>query len=137
MDVEAREPRVPGLLQLGSEGGDRPDGPAVHLLDDVPLAQAVRAHDRLLLLTDGADARLLRLSLFQVSVGMATVLLIGTLNRVMIVELGVAAWLVAALVALPILVAPLCVPVLIFGVSAADAARGPMRLQSPLLILAA
>jgi len=29
--------------------------------------------------------RLLRLSLFQVSVGMAVVLLIGTLNRVMIV----------------------------------------------------
>ncbi|AZO79918.1 MULTISPECIES: heme exporter protein CcmB [unclassified Bosea (in: a-proteobacteria)] len=38
---------------------------------------------------------------------------------------------------LPILVAPLCVPVLIFGVSASDAARGPMSLQSPLLILAA
>ena len=50
--------------------------------------------------------RLLRLSLFQVSVGMATVLLIGTLNRVLIVEMGVGAWLVAALVALPILVAP-------------------------------
>ncbi len=31
-------------------------------------------------------SRLLRLSLFQVSVGMATVLLIGTLNRVLIVE---------------------------------------------------
>ena len=35
--------------------------------------------------------RLLRLSLFQVSVGMALVLLVGTLNRVMIVELGVPA----------------------------------------------
>jgi MFS transporter, BCD family, chlorophyll transporter len=34
--------------------------------------------------------RLLRLSLFQVSVGMVLVLLLGTLNRVMIVELGVA-----------------------------------------------
>ncbi len=56
--------------------------------------------------TDLPLGRLLRLSLFQVSVGMATVLLIGTLNRVMIVELGVGAWLVAALVALPILVAP-------------------------------
>ncbi|MFM8736802.1 MAG: MFS transporter, partial [Betaproteobacteria bacterium] len=33
-------------------------------------------------------ARLLRLSLFQVSVGMAGALLVGTLNRVMIVELG-------------------------------------------------
>ena len=38
--------------------------------------------------------RLLRLSLFQVTVGMAAVLLIGTLNRVMIVELGVPASLV-------------------------------------------
>ncbi|MDU6674157.1 MAG: MFS transporter, partial [Bradyrhizobium sp.] len=36
-------------------------------------------------------SRLLRLSLFQVSVGMSLVLLIGTLNRVMIVELGVPA----------------------------------------------
>jgi len=35
--------------------------------------------------------RLLRLSLFQVSVGMALVLLNGTLNRVMIVELDVSA----------------------------------------------
>ena len=37
--------------------------------------------------------QLLRLSLFQVSVGMATVMLLGTLNRVMIVELKVAAFL--------------------------------------------
>jgi BCD family chlorophyll transporter-like MFS transporter len=50
--------------------------------------------------------KLLRLSLFQVSVGMATVLLIGTLNRVMIVELNVAAWLVAAMVSLPLVFAP-------------------------------
>ena len=35
--------------------------------------------------------RLLRLSLFQISVGMALALLIGTLNRVMIVELHVPA----------------------------------------------
>jgi len=52
-------------------------------------------------------ARLLRLSLFQVSVGMAIVLLNGTLNRVMIVELGVGASLVAAMVSLPLLFAPL------------------------------
>src|SRR5215471_16036019 len=52
-------------------------------------------------------ARLLRLSLFQVSVGMAFVLLNGTLNRVMIVELGVPAWLVASMVSLPLVVAPL------------------------------
>ncbi|MEM9098332.1 MAG: BCD family MFS transporter [Pseudomonadota bacterium] len=51
--------------------------------------------------------RLLRLSLFQVSVGMAMVLLSGTLNRVMIVELGVPAWIVAIMVALPLMFAPL------------------------------
>jgi BCD family chlorophyll transporter-like MFS transporter len=50
--------------------------------------------------------RLLRLSLFQVSVGMATVLLNGTLNRVMIVELGVPTWLVALMVSLPLVFAP-------------------------------
>jgi len=52
-------------------------------------------------------SRLLRLSLFQISVGMALVLLVGTLNRVMIVEMHVPASLVAIMVALPILFAPL------------------------------
>jgi len=52
-------------------------------------------------------SRLLRLSLFQVSVGMAAVLLIGTLNRVMIVELQMSAALVAIMVALPLIFAPL------------------------------
>lgn len=51
-------------------------------------------------------SRLLRLSLFQVSVGMALVLLVGTLNRVMIVELDVPAWLVAVMLALPLVFAP-------------------------------
>lgn len=51
--------------------------------------------------------RLLRLSLFQVSVGMAAVLLTGTLNRVMIVELGMSATLVALMVSLPLVFAPL------------------------------
>lgn len=51
--------------------------------------------------------RLLRLSLFQVTVGMALVLLVGTLNRVMIVELAVPATLVAGMLALPLLFAPL------------------------------
>jgi MFS transporter, BCD family, chlorophyll transporter len=50
--------------------------------------------------------QLLRLSLFQVSVGMATVLLLGTLNRVMIVELSVPAMVVALMIAIPVLVAP-------------------------------
>jgi len=51
-------------------------------------------------------SRLLRLSLFQVSVGMALAMLIGTLNRVMIVELKVPAALVATMIALPLLFAP-------------------------------
>ncbi|WP_342163784.1 BCD family MFS transporter [Methylobacterium sp. SD21] len=51
--------------------------------------------------------RLLRLALFQVTVGMAAVLLIGTLNRVMIVELGVPAWVVAVMLSLPLVFAPL------------------------------
>ena len=50
--------------------------------------------------------RLLRLSLFQVSVGMALVLLIGTLNRVMIVELDVPASLVGVMISLPLVFAP-------------------------------
>jgi len=50
--------------------------------------------------------RLLRLSLFQLSVGMALVLLVGTLNRVMIVELGVPASLVGVMISLPLLFAP-------------------------------
>ncbi len=49
---------------------------------------------------------LVRLALFQVSVGMVGVLTVGTLNRVMIVELGVGAWLVSLMVALPLLFAP-------------------------------
>ncbi len=50
--------------------------------------------------------RLLRLSLFQVSVGMALALLTGTINRVMIVELAVPTWLVALMVSLPLVFAP-------------------------------
>jgi BCD family chlorophyll transporter-like MFS transporter len=50
--------------------------------------------------------RLLRLSLFQVSVGMALVLIVGTLNRVMIVELEVPASLVGIMISLPLIFAP-------------------------------
>jgi MFS transporter, BCD family, chlorophyll transporter len=50
--------------------------------------------------------RLLRLSLFQVTVGMALVLMVGTLNRVMIVELQVPAALVGVMLALPLVFAP-------------------------------
>jgi len=51
-------------------------------------------------------SRLLRLSLFQVSVGMALVLLVGTLNRVMIVELDVPASIVGIMISLPLIFAP-------------------------------
>ncbi|GAA5265549.1 MFS transporter, BCD family, chlorophyll transporter [Acidiphilium sp. MT5] len=50
--------------------------------------------------------RLLRLSLFQVTVGLALALMIGTLNRVMIVELRVSAALVSFMIAVPLLLAP-------------------------------
>jgi BCD family chlorophyll transporter-like MFS transporter len=72
----------------------------------------VRLGPRYLPFADAASAdlplaRLLRLSLFQIAVGMAAALLVGTLNRVMIVELGVPAWIVALMVGLPLLIAPL------------------------------
>jgi BCD family chlorophyll transporter-like MFS transporter len=71
-----------------------------------------RAGTRLLPFADAASedlplARLLRLSLFQISVGLCTALAVGTLNRVMIVELGVMAGVVSTMVALPLIVAPL------------------------------
>jgi BCD family chlorophyll transporter-like MFS transporter len=80
-------------------------------LNDRIVRQWTRVGPRFLPFADAASealplGRLLRLSLFQVSVGMALVLLNGTLNRVMIVELGVPAWLVSAMIALPLLFAP-------------------------------
>ena len=71
-----------------------------------------RIGTRFLPFADAASAalplsRILRLSLFQVSVGMAAVLLTGTLNRVMIVELKFPTTLVALMVSLPLLFAPL------------------------------
>jgi BCD family chlorophyll transporter-like MFS transporter len=50
--------------------------------------------------------RLLRLSLFQVSVGMALVMLIGTLNRVLIVEMKVPASIVSIMISIPLIFAP-------------------------------
>jgi len=52
-------------------------------------------------------SRLLRLSLIQVSVGISLTLLVGTLNRVMIVELRVPSTLVGIMLSLPLLFAPL------------------------------
>ncbi|MCU0948744.1 MAG: PucC family protein, partial [Porphyrobacter sp.] len=66
---------------------------------------------RLLPFADAASddlplSRLLRLSLIQFSVGISLTLLVGTLNRVMIVELEVASTIVGVMLALPLLVAP-------------------------------
>ena len=71
-----------------------------------------RMGTRFLPFADAASAelplkRLFRLSLFQITVGMAAVMLIGTLNRVMIVELHTRSWLVAMMVSLPLVFAPL------------------------------
>lgn len=84
---------------------------SIRLMKKPVAAQWMRIGVRYLPFADAATAalpmsRLLRLSLFQVSVGMAVVLLIGTLNRVMIVELGVPTWLVAVMIALPLIFAP-------------------------------
>ncbi|QAZ38565.1 MFS transporter [Methylibium sp. Pch-M] len=84
---------------------------AARQLNDRVARAWVRVGPRFLPFADAATAdlplgRLLRLSLFQVSVGMAMALLNGTLNRVMIVELAVPAWLVSLMVALPLAFAP-------------------------------
>ncbi|AXQ93086.1 PucC family protein [Cereibacter azotoformans] len=73
--------------------------------------QLVRVGPRFLPFADAASdelplRKLLRLSLFQVAVGMAIVLLVGTLNRVMIVELKVPASVVGIMISLPLLFAP-------------------------------
>jgi len=51
-------------------------------------------------------SQLLRLSLIQFSVGISLTLLVGTLNRVMIVELQVPSTIVGVMLALPLLFAP-------------------------------
>ncbi|MDU6749595.1 MAG: MFS transporter, partial [Bradyrhizobium sp.] len=63
--------RAPSLLQLWTRLSSR----------YLPFADAAS--------TELPLSRLMRLSLFQVSIGISVVLLNGTLNRVMIVELGV------------------------------------------------
>jgi MFS transporter, BCD family, chlorophyll transporter len=72
----------------------------------------IRLGPRFLPFADAASedlplSRLLRLSLLQVSVGMSLVLLVGTLNRVMIVELGISAAIVSVMLCLPLVFAPL------------------------------
>lgn len=79
----------------------------------VPVPSWVRAYGiKVMPFADAASpglplGRLLRLSLFQWAIGMVTALLVGTLNRVMIVELEVPAWWVALSVGLPMVFAPL------------------------------
>jgi BCD family chlorophyll transporter-like MFS transporter len=75
-------------------------------------ARWMRLAPRFLPFADAASAelplaRLFRLALFQVSVGMVLTLMVGTLNRVMIVELSVPATLVGVMIALPLAFAPL------------------------------
>jgi BCD family chlorophyll transporter-like MFS transporter len=50
--------------------------------------------------------RLMRMALFQLSVGLTAALIVGTLNRVMIVELHLPAWLVSIMISLPLVFAP-------------------------------
>ncbi|MBL8330331.1 MAG: BCD family MFS transporter [Rubrivivax sp.] len=83
----------------------------ISLRRGLPVIDWTRVATRYLPFADAASpdlplGRLARLSLFQVSVGAVAALMVGTLNRVMIVELSVAAWLVAAMLALPLLAAP-------------------------------
>ena len=107
----ARRPhraRVARLLHVADDGAR----PAM-MIGGKRLAKGwIKVGTRFLPFADAASeglplGRLIRLSLFQVTVGMAMVLLTGTLNRVMIVELGVPASVVAFMVALPIVFAPL------------------------------
>ncbi len=96
---------------LGIPATRDPRGQSILNLRDIALRRLATLTPKYLPFADVATdemplSRLLRLSLFQVTVGMALVLLIGTLNRVMIVELSVPATLVAGMLALPLLFAP-------------------------------
>ncbi|MEO0689221.1 MAG: PucC family protein [Pseudomonadota bacterium] len=80
-------------------------------LDEGLMALWGRWGRKVLPFADAADenlplARLLRLSLIQFSVGISMTLLVGTLNRVLIVELEVASSIVGIMLALPLLFAP-------------------------------
>ena len=99
MTVHAAFPGIPPMTRLGYDTA--PKGKFWTRMGTQFLPFADAATDELPL------ARLFRLSLFQVTVGMAAVMLVGTLNRVMIVELHVASWLVAMMVSLPLVFAPL------------------------------
>jgi MFS transporter, BCD family, chlorophyll transporter len=83
----------------------------VNTLSQRLMTSWIRLGPRFLPFADAASpslplSRLLRLSLVQVSVGMCLVLLVGTINRVMIVELGIHAAVVSTMLCLPLLFAP-------------------------------
>jgi MFS transporter, BCD family, chlorophyll transporter len=84
----------------------------VNIVSQKLMSTWVRLGPRFLPFADAATpdlplSRLLRLSLIQVSVGMSLVLLVGTINRVMIVELGIQASIVSTMLCLPLVFAPL------------------------------
>jgi BCD family chlorophyll transporter-like MFS transporter len=87
------------------------ESPVVNQFDKKLMSLWMGWGKRLLPFADAASddlplSRLLRLSLIQFSVGISLTLLVGTLNRVMIVELDVASTIVGVMLALPLLVAP-------------------------------
>ncbi len=107
LGARSNVPHFPRLLHFPGAGGGSP----VSAIGTKFARTWTHVGTRFLPFADAATpelplGRLLRLSLFQVSVGLAVVLLIGTLNRVMIVELGVPAWLVAVMISLPLVFAP-------------------------------
>jgi hypothetical protein len=100
------------LLHLAGDGAESVHEPAPAIRPNFGVSGSCDVLPRFLPFSDAATTelplpRLLRLALFQGSVGMTMVLLYGTLNRVMVVEMGVPAWLVSLMVALPVLFAPL------------------------------
>nr|WP_295662883.1 BCD family MFS transporter [Polymorphobacter sp.] len=99
MTAQVALPGIPPMTLLAR--GDAPKGKFWQRMGTQFLPFADAATEELPL------ARLFRLSLFQITVGMAAVMLVGTLNRVMIVELHVPSWLVAMMVSLPLVFAPL------------------------------
>ncbi len=95
------------MVAMGGETGAKPMGRVNRRIMNVWMGWGTR----FLPFADAASpelplSKLLRLSLIQVSVGMSLVLLVGTLNRVMIVELEVPASLVGVMLSLPLLFAP-------------------------------
>jgi BCD family chlorophyll transporter-like MFS transporter len=106
---------MPGNLYRFSQYSTSPPAkvksPAVNRFDQKLMSLWLRWGKRVLPFADAAHEdlplpRLLRLSLIQFSVGISLTLLVGTLNRVMIVELRVPSTIVGVMLALPLVFAP-------------------------------